>query len=163
MATAGAPVCGFRFIRLMVAENVNSARSPDFSVPRRKISEPPARVISPSHSIKFALLGGIEEFAGERHRHARSLKHGRGDRKQAIISKRHEGAAMDIAPRAVEVLLLDPERALHLAALVDPVPERAVMGLKIVTGPGAPALEFALGCDVQIRAVVECVFGDFVH
>ena len=46
MAAGGA----FRFTRLMVPENVNSARSPDLSTPRRKISEPPARVISPSHS-----------------------------------------------------------------------------------------------------------------
>ena len=46
----GACACGFfHFTRLMVPEKVNSDRSPDFSTPRRKISEPPARVISPSH------------------------------------------------------------------------------------------------------------------
>ena len=69
---------------------------------------------------------------------------------------------MDVA-HAVKVLLLDPERALHFAVLVHPVPERPVMGLKIVAGPGPPARKFALGFDVQIGAVVECVFGEFVH
>ena len=69
---------------------------------------------------------------------------------------------MDVA-HAVEVLLLDPERALHLAVFVHPVPERAVMGLKIVAGPGPPALEFALGFDMQVGAAVECVLGEFVH
>ena len=63
----------------------------------------------------------------------------------------------------VEVLLLDPERALHTAVFVHAVPERAVMGLKIVAGPGPPALEFALGFDVQVRAAVECVLGKLVH
>src|SRR5262245_25642315 len=50
---AVAPVAGgfFHFTRLMVPEKVNSFRSPGRSVPRRKISEPPARVTSPSHSI----------------------------------------------------------------------------------------------------------------
>ena len=50
VATAPVPAGFFHFTRLMVPENVNSERSPDFSTPRRKISEPPARVISPSHS-----------------------------------------------------------------------------------------------------------------
>src|SRR5947209_495779 len=49
-ATALVPAGLFHFTRLMVPEKVNSDRSPDFSTPRRKISEPPARVISPSHS-----------------------------------------------------------------------------------------------------------------
>ena len=69
---------------------------------------------------------------------------------------------MDVA-HAVEVLLLDPERALHFAVLVHPVPERAVMGLKTVADPGPPAGEFALGFDMQIGAVAECVFGQLVH
>ena len=69
---------------------------------------------------------------------------------------------MDVA-HAVEVLLLDPERALHLAVFVDPVPERPVMGLKTVTGPGAPTLEFALGFDVQIGTLAECILGELVH
>ena len=162
VATAAAPVGGFHFTRLMVPEKVNSVRSPDFSVPRRKISEPPARVISPVPSTSSPSLRGVEEFAGKRYRHARSLQHRGGDREQAIIGKRHEAAAMDVA-HAVEVLLLDPERALHLAVVVDPVPERPVMGLEIVAGPGAPAREFALGFDVQIGAVEECGFGEFVH
>ena len=69
---------------------------------------------------------------------------------------------MDVA-RAVEVLVLDPEHALHLAVFVDPVPEWPVMGLEIVTGPGAPAGEFALGFDVNVRALGKCSFGELVH
>ena len=69
---------------------------------------------------------------------------------------------MDVA-LAVEVLLLDPERALHAAVFVQSVPERAVMGLKTVAGPGPPARKFALGFDVQVGALVKCVFGEFVH
>ena len=69
---------------------------------------------------------------------------------------------MDVA-HAVKVLLFDPERALHFAVLVHPVPERAVMGLKTVAGPGPPARKFALGFDVQVGAVVECVLGKLVH
>ena len=65
---------------------------------------------------------------------------------------------MDVA-HAVEVFPLDPEGALHLAVFVHPVPERAVMGLETVAGPGAPALEFALGFRVQIGTMVECIFG----
>src|SRR5258707_9774856 len=68
---------------------------------------------------------------------------------------------MDVA-RAVEVLVLDPEHTLHLAVFVDPVPERPVMGLEIVTGPGAPAGEFALGFDVNV-GIGECSFGELVH
>jgi hypothetical protein len=34
----------------MVPEKVNSVRSPDFRRPRRKIIEPPARMISPEPS-----------------------------------------------------------------------------------------------------------------
>ena len=69
---------------------------------------------------------------------------------------------MDVA-LAVEVLFLDPECALHAAVFVHPVPERPVMGLKLVAGPGPPALKFALGFDVQIRmAIIECVFGKLV-
>src|SRR5262249_30532419 len=51
VAVALAPGGFFHFTRLMVPEKVNSFRSPERSVPRRKISEPPARVTSPSHSI----------------------------------------------------------------------------------------------------------------
>ena len=69
---------------------------------------------------------------------------------------------MDIA-LAVEVLLLDPEDALHLSGLVHAVPERPVMGLEGVAGPGAPALEFALGFDMHIGAEVECVLRKLVH
>ena len=69
---------------------------------------------------------------------------------------------MDVA-HAVEVLFLDPERALDAAVFVHPVPERPVMGLKTVAGPGPPAREFALGFDMQVGAVVECIFGEFVH
>lgn len=46
-ASAGA----FRFTRLMVPEKVNSGRSPEVSIPRTKINDPPARVTSPVHSI----------------------------------------------------------------------------------------------------------------
>jgi hypothetical protein len=63
----------------------------------------------------------------------------------------------------VEVLLLDPERAVHFAVFVHPVPERAGMGLKIVAGPGPPAGKFALGFDVQVRAALKCILGEFVH
>ena len=69
---------------------------------------------------------------------------------------------MDVA-HAVEVLLLDPERALHAAVFVHPVPERAVMGLKTVAGPGPPAGEFALGFDMQVGAAGGMHFGEFVH
>src|SRR5947209_6109902 len=69
---------------------------------------------------------------------------------------------MDVA-RTVEMLLLDPEHALHFAALVDPVPERTVMGLEIVTPPGAPAGEFALGFDVDAGENGECRFRELVH
>src|SRR3954469_14741801 len=69
---------------------------------------------------------------------------------------------MNVA-RAVEMLLLDPEYALHLAMFVDPVPERSVMGLEIVAGPGAPAGEFALGFDVNFGELGECGFGELVH
>ena len=69
---------------------------------------------------------------------------------------------MDVA-LPVEVLLLDPERALHAAVFIHSVPEWAVMSLKTVAGPGPPACEFALGFDMQVGAAVECVFGEFVH
>ena len=59
----------------------------------------------------------------------------------------------------VQVLLLDPERALHAAVFVHPVPERAGMGLKIVAGPGPPTLEFAFGLFMQVRAAVKCNLG----
>src|SRR4051794_2931996 len=48
-AFGGGP--GSRFPRLIVPEKVNSGRPPDVSLPRRKISEPPARETSPTHSI----------------------------------------------------------------------------------------------------------------
>jgi len=69
---------------------------------------------------------------------------------------------MDIA-LTVEVLLLDAEDALHLSGLVHAVPERPVMGLEGVAGPGAPARKFALGFDMHIGAEVECVLGKLVH
>ena len=65
---------------------------------------------------------------------------------------------MDIAG-AVEMFLLDPERAAHAAVVLGPVPERAVMALEIVAAPGPPSLEFALGGDVQVGAVPVCGFG----
>jgi hypothetical protein len=45
MAAAAAGIRSFT--GLIVPENENSFRSPQFSMPRKKISEPPARVISP--------------------------------------------------------------------------------------------------------------------
>jgi hypothetical protein len=49
---------------------------------------------------------------------------------------------MDVA-HAVEMLFLDPERAMDAAVILHPVVERPVMGLKIVAAPGPPAREFA--------------------
>ena len=69
---------------------------------------------------------------------------------------------MDVA-HAVEVLLLDPERAAHAAVVLHPVPERPVMGLEIVAAPGPPAGEFALGFDMEIGAVEEGGFGQVVQ
>ena len=46
---------------------------------------------------------------------------------------------------AVEVLFLDPECAADAAVILGAVPERPVMGLEIVAGPGPPPLEFPLG------------------
>src|SRR3982074_3977826 len=69
---------------------------------------------------------------------------------------------MDVL-HAVEMLVLDPEGAVDLAVVVHPVPERPVMGLKIVAAPGPPALEFAFSADVQIGAVEECGFGQGIH
>ena len=69
---------------------------------------------------------------------------------------------MDIV-LAVEVFCLDTERALDAAVFVHPVPKGPVMGLKIVAAPGPPAREFALGFQMQIGAVIECVFGKLVH
>ena len=112
---------------------------------------------------QFALLRGVEEFAAERHRHRRPVQHGPGDGEQAVIRERHEGAAMDVALAAVEMLLLDPEGAADLAVVLDPVPERAVMGLEIVPAPGSPAGEFALGLDMQVGALRKCGFGQVVH
>src|SRR5882757_7960249 len=74
---------------------------------------------------QFAFAGGIEELASERYRYAGTLEQRGGHREQAVIGKRHEGAAMDVAA-TIEVLLLDPEHALHLAVFVDPMPERPV-------------------------------------
>src|SRR4030095_6442122 len=108
---------------------------------------------------QFALARGVEKLAGKRYRDARRLQNGGGDRKQAVIGERHEAAAMDVA-LPVEVLLLDPERALHVAVFVHPGPEGAVMSLKIVAGPGPPARKFALGFDMQVGALVECIFGE---
>jgi hypothetical protein len=69
---------------------------------------------------------------------------------------------MDVA-HTVEMLFLDPERAMDAAVILHPVVERPVMGLKIVAAPGPPAREFAGGFDVQIGAVEECGFGQVVH
>ncbi len=44
-----------------------------------------------------------------------------------------------------------------LAVFLDPVPERSVMGLETVAGPGAPAGEFALGFDVEIGSLANAV------
>ena len=148
-----------RLTRLMVPEKLNSGRWPDFNRPRRKIIELPARVISPD---PFTLARGVEEFAGERHRHRRPLQNRPGDGEQAIIGKRHEGATVDVA-RAVEMFLPDPEGAADLAVVFHAVVERPGMGLEVVPGPGAPAGELARCFDVQVGAAVEGGFGDVVQ
>ena len=46
---------------------------------------------------QFALLRGVEKLAAERYRHTPDHSRiGRGDHEQAIVGKRHEGAAMDV-------------------------------------------------------------------
>ena len=90
---------------------------------------------------------GVKEFATERHRHTRSLQHRRGEGEQAVIGERHEAAAVDVA-QAVEMFLLDAERAAHPAVLAHLVPERTVVGFKAVAVPGPPAGEFTLGFDM---------------
>jgi hypothetical protein len=69
---------------------------------------------------------------------------------------------MDV-PGAVEVLFLDPEGAADAAVRLDPVPEGADMGLKTVANPGSPALEFALGGDVEVGAAGRGRFGQFMQ
>ena len=69
---------------------------------------------------------------------------------------------MDIA-LAVEMVLPDPERTTDAAVLIQPVPERPVMGLKTVAAPGSPAGEFALRFDMQVGAAEECRVGQIVH
>ena len=69
---------------------------------------------------------------------------------------------MDIAG-AVKMLFLDPERAAHAAVLAGAVPERPVIGLEIVTGPGPPAHKLTIGGDVQVGAVAVCFFSQVVH
>src|SRR5215813_13985113 len=64
---------------------------------------------------------------------------------------------------AVEMLLLDPEGAADAPVILHPVPERPVVGLIGVAGPGVPAGEFALGSDRKVRAVQEGGFGNVVH
>src|SRR6185437_17118480 len=64
---------------------------------------------------QFAFLRGVEEFVAERYRHRGPIEYVRGDRKQAVIGEGHEGAAVDVAAGAVEVLVLDPERAADAA------------------------------------------------
>src|SRR6478609_1024602 len=113
---------GFRFTRLIVPEKVNSGRPAEVSLPRRKISEPPARDTSPTHSTS-------------------SPSRAASRKSQAIVGEGHEAAAMDV-PGAVEVLFLDPERRADAAVVLDFVPERADMALKTVANPGSPALEF---------------------
>ena len=104
----------------------------------------------------------IEKFAAERHRHPGPLQLRCRKGEQAIVRKGHEAAAMDVA-HAVEVLPLDPERTTHAAVVLHPVPELPVMGFELVTAPGAPAGEFALGFDMEIGAVEECGFGQVVQ
>src|SRR5581483_8620546 len=57
---------------------------------------------------QFALAHGGEKLAGKGQRDARALQDRRGGRKQAVVRKRHEAAAMDVVA-AIEMLLLDPE------------------------------------------------------
>jgi hypothetical protein len=90
------------------------------------------------------------------------LRPGAFHREQAVIRECHEGAAMDIA-HAVEVLVLDPERATHAAVVVHPVVEWAIVGIEVVAAPASPTPEFVLGFDVQIGAVEECGFGRVVQ
>ena len=53
------------------------------------------------------------------------------------------------------MLLLYPERAADAAVILHPVPERAGMGFEAVAPPGQPAGEFAVGGDMDARAIVE--------
>src|SRR5438094_201366 len=76
----------------------------------------------------------VEEVAGEIGGHGRPIQLAGCDRKQAVIGKRHETSAMDVA-RAVEVLFLDPEGGADAAVLFDLVPERADMALKAIANP----------------------------
>ncbi len=58
---------------------------------------------------------------------------------------------MDVA-HAVEVFLLDAERAAHAAVILEAVPKRTVVGFEAVAAPGPPSSEFAFGCDQEIGA-----------
>jgi hypothetical protein len=94
----------------MVPENVNSGRSADFKTPRKKIIEPPARMISPLPSTSSPSRAASRNSQANDTVTPGPLQHRGCHREQAIVRERHEGAAMDIA-HAVEVFLLDPERA----------------------------------------------------
>jgi hypothetical protein len=130
------PAGVFRFTRLTVPEKENSGREPDFNIPRKKIIERPARVISTKPSINSP------SRAASRNSQAKdTVTPGPSHGKQAIIGERHEGAAVDIA-RAVEMFRRDPEGAVDLPVVVHAVVEWPVMGLEIVPAPGSPAGEF---------------------
>jgi len=111
---------------------------------------------------QLALASRVEEITGEIRRHGRAIQLMGGDREQAIVGEGHEAAAMDVSG-AVEVLFLDPERRADAAVVLDLVPERADMALKTVANPGSPALELALGGDVQVGAAGRGRFGQFVQ
>src|SRR5690349_7638885 len=64
---------------------------------------------------------------------------------------------------AVEMFLLDPERAEDAAILLHAMPERPIVGLEGVAAPGAPAFELPFGADVQVGTVAECGLGKLVH
>src|SRR5450631_798350 len=90
------------------------------------------------------------------------MQDGASDCEQAIVGEVHEAAAMNVAG-SIEVLLLDPERAANAAVVLHPVPERPDMGLETVAAPGPPARKFAVGTDMQVRAVQKCRFGQVIH
>src|SRR5262249_21371433 len=96
---------------------------------------------------ELALADGVDELAGERDRHAWSLQDRGGVGEQAIVGERHEAAAMDVAS-AVEMLLFHPEGRADAAVILHPVPERPVIGLEIVAGPGPPARKFTFRADI---------------
>ena len=146
----------------MVPENVNNGRWTDFKSPRRKINEPPARMISPLPSTSSPSRAASRNSQANDTVTPGPLQNRRGHREQAIVRERHEATAMNVA-HAVEMLVLDPECAVDAPLIVHPVVEWPVKRFKIVAAPGPPALEFALCFDMQIGAVEECAFGQVVH